>query len=122
MGISLSLYLPCNFDIINNKYSTNTNVSKSSNLYHFNFIKLMNNNNYIFNSLNDISNIIINDKCNIKYCDGFFARNKFVGICDYLIAFTFNNNSIPKPGGTLNTWNKSKCINKIHFNIDNLFF
>ncbi|EGG21939.1 optic atrophy 3-like family protein [Cavenderia fasciculata] len=51
---------------------------------------------------------------------GFHTRNTKVSKSDYLIAFTSSTSGQPEGGGTLDTWTKSKSLNKIHFTLQPL--
>ena len=44
--------------------------------------------------------------------EGFHARNSFVAGSDYLLAFTWGSEDVPKEGGTMDTW--SKCRGTKH--------
>ena len=54
-----------------------------------------------------------------KVYPGFYARNTAIANgCDKLIAFSWGDTE-PEPGGTLDTWRKTKC-QKIYVNLGNL--
>ena len=55
-----------------------------------------------------------------KVYDGFFARNRVVGNCDVMLAFTWGPGSQPADGGTANTWNNSRCPKKTHIPLQQL--
>lgn len=49
----------------------------------------------------------------------FKSRNLLVGDVDVLMAYTWGSGDIPKPGGTLHTWEHSRA-EKFHFPIQSL--
>ena len=55
----------------------------------------------------------------IKVHKGFLQRNYFVAKSEYLIAFTWGKEDVPKEGGTLDTWKKCQGM-KLHFPLDSL--
>ena len=111
----LNLFLPAKWDDINCEYdSKNLKYGKVSNFYHHKFSEKIK-----INSLKEIEQVIKHDNVQKIECNGFIARNLKVGETDFLIAFSFDDEK-PKSGGTKITWDKSKCINKINFNIKKL--
>ena len=61
--------------------------------------------------------ITLGAKCNIH--DGFQKRNTEVAKSNYLLAFTWDEGSEPKKGGTVDTW--KKCFGKkIHICLNSL--
>jgi hypothetical protein len=45
---------------------------------------------------------------------GMFARNKRVADVEAMVAYTFGPGDVPADGGTLDTWNQSRAVTKIH--------
>jgi hypothetical protein len=117
----LQLYLPCAW-VDDTKdprgYDTGTTDSRS------NPGRLMNQLHKAFstkcgiNSLMDIRSAAILGGHLHTSSRGFHARNRLVAQCDYMIAFTWCNDTVPRPGGgTRHTWDTCKSAptsNKIH--------
>jgi hypothetical protein len=112
---SLTLYLPAKWDKVKCQYMESQN-GKTSNMLHRSFGKCIEK-----DTLKDLAsvpfvsqNVILNDSC-----PGFFERNSMIAKkATHVFAFTWNNKNatIPKKGGTLDTWNKcSLHTEKIHF-------
>lgn len=108
---NLKLYFPADF--INGKFifKTSKDAGSIANYYHKQF-----SNKTGKQSLNEIE-IAMKKNAEISIHDGFKERNLLVGNSDIIIAYTFNNDIIPKDGGTLHTWNNSKSKIKIHRNL-----
>ena len=118
---SLMLHFPCKWDTNNKNYVDNgkshwaVNPGHLANLYHESFQRKIGQ-----NTLSQIQKAV---DCGAQIHDnykGFHDRNTIVGICDYLIAFTFSHNPQPNGGGTADTWKKSSSTKKVHFCINNL--
>lgn len=112
------LYLPALWDSGKKRYCENNkkyDYGKISNYYHKIFSDITEK-----NSLNELDLAIKNgleiDVNNL----GFKNRNTCISQSDYLIAFGFGAGSIPTSSGTLDTWNKSKTLNKIYVSINEL--
>lgn len=119
-GAKLTLHLPCKFDRNEKRFVDNGNKESylnpglSANRYHHYF-----KNKIGSDSFEELDDAI---ECGTKVYDrykGFLHRNLAVGKVDYLLAFTFDDHK-PESGGTKHTWDKSKCQNKIHFNINQI--
>ena len=55
----------------------------------------------------------------IKTHNGFKERNKYIADSEFLVAFTWGEGSVPKKGGTLDTWGKCKG-KKVHIPFSSL--
>lgn len=108
----LILHLPAYFDNKRALFYGNKDA-EISNYYHKLFEKSCE-----IHSLNELAYISTHKNVifDIKL-EGFFARNIWVGKCEKLIAFTFNNAAVPKDGGTNHTWSKSIAREKLHIDI-----
>lgn len=105
----LQLYLPSDFNI-NEKRYINTHEGRTLNALHQECKEKTG-----IDTLNELS--VIMDKASITVQRGFIKRNTLIARkCDYLIAFTFNDNVCE--GVTLDTWNKVKHKNKINYNLN----
>nr|QBK89778.1 MAG: uncharacterized protein LCPAC101_00610 [Pithovirus LCPAC101] len=116
-NIKLELHLPCKY-IVNDTekiimFVGNNKTASTATKYHDDFNKKCN-----LNSFNEIYYALKLGATFFEY-NGFYARNKHVGNSDYLVAFTFGKNNVPKKGGTKHTWDNSSCKNKIHYSIHN---
>ncbi len=115
----LTLHFPCKWNTTNIEFfdtkvvDWKTNPGGTANYYHKLFNKKCN-----INSFEDINNAIDLGANIIDSYNGFHKRNIIVGICDYMIAFSFASGNEPSDGGTLFTWNNSKCKNKKYFTIN----
>lgn len=121
MDCSLTLHLPCPFDMKLCRYEDDgsrdfrKNPGGTCNYYHKLFSQKMGG-----NTLSGIKRAI--DKgASIFVGNGFFDRNKQVAKCDHMLAFTFGTDDIPKDGGTRNTWDiaPSSCV-KTHISLASL--
>lgn len=116
---NLTLHLPCTWDSKQMQFTDNgskdwrINPGKLTNDLHNNFSKIIKN-----NTLAQIQQAINNGCKIIDTYKGFHHRNLAVGVCNYLIAFTFSEKQ-PTDGGTGHTWKNAKCpkVNKIHFTL-----
>ena len=99
----LILYLPYSFD--HGSYSDNY-----LNGLHRNFSSKCN-----INSLAELQ-AAIEAGAEVVYGNGYHARNTLIAQhCSALVAFTFCDDVTPKPGGTLDTWNKVPVgVPKLH--------
>lgn len=114
---NIELHFPSQFDAKNCRFYGNKDA-ETANYYHQRFSDKLG-----YNSLEDIRELHRNqhrDEIQLFYYDGFLQRNLEVGKVDILIALTFNNDTIPKDGGTKHTWNHSPAPLKIHINLDSL--
>jgi len=114
----LILCLPYIFDNNNNCYDDNY-----LNSLHSAFSRKCN-----ISSLTEIR-AAIDKGCQVVYTDSatsrqhgshcYHERNTLIAkYCDDLLAFTFGKGVVPKPGGTLDTWNKTaSTVNKIHVSL-----
>ncbi|GAM21826.1 hypothetical protein SAMD00019534_050010, partial [Acytostelium subglobosum LB1] len=117
----LILYLPC--EIVKGEDGTyqyldngskdwRTNPGRTSNIYHNSFKSIIG---------RDTIQEIIDAKELGAVLDtsskGFHDRNTKVSKSEYLVALTFAEGLAPSSGGTLDTWNKSKSINRYHFTV-----
>jgi hypothetical protein len=73
-----------------------------------------------YSSLMDIQTALLLGATIDSSKHGFHARNQVVAQSDYLIAYTWGQGVVPKPGGTLNTWNMCKHHNKLHVPLTSL--
>jgi len=116
LASSLTLYLPCLFDVNTNKFiGTVGNTAKTANYYHELFSKKMGR-----NTREGITSAINAGAVVYPVMGGFFQRNLKVGQVDALIAFTWGEGDIPKDGGTSHTWNHSHAKIKIHIPLSTL--
>jgi len=113
----LTLYFPCQWDNDRHCFQSNgyRDTGNIANYYHTLFSNKMG-----YNTLEEIHQIVHNNKVSIICYNGFHNRNTYVAQSDVIIALTFNNDNIPNDGGTLDTWKKSKASLKIHININEL--
>ncbi len=120
---TLHLHLPCKYDMNLEKYDNST-YGNSSNTHHLNFSKHLS-----INSLLHIKSAL-EKGATFDISNGFFARNRKIAKCDYLVAFTFESSKnittvipgcvqkdIVLQGGTGNTWKIYTNIIKIHIPI-----
>lgn len=95
----LTLYLPCQFNIETARFDESIE-GKRLNQLHCIFSCII-----LDDSLNEIKEAI-NSGAKVIIKRGFKNRNTQVAKCEYLLAF-LTNGTIPKSGGTLDTWNKN---------------
>lgn len=108
----LELYLPSRYDAKHQRY-INTHEGRTLNALHKQCQEKTN--NPIFQQL---ASAVTSKKCTITIQRGFLPRNTLIAKNnDHLIAFTFSQAKTPLEGGTLDTWNKTKHENKIHFSL-----
>lgn len=115
---SLTLYFPCgwhqgSFEGI--EITRNNQTARTANYYHSLFSKKMGK-----NTLLGIQRAIDKGATYHEISGGFFARNLLVGKVDVLLAYTFGEGEVPKPGGTKHTWDNSVAGVKIHRSIGDL--
>lgn len=110
----LILHLPSQFSI-KEKTFYGTKDADIANYYHRLFREKTG-----VKSLVEIANLFGDINVQIFSHSGFFVRNLEVGKVDVLIALTFNNDTVPKDGGTKHTWNHSSAPLKIHISLDSL--
>jgi len=106
---SLHLHLPAELDFPNNRFSEKTRDGGIANYYHRQFSQKIG-----VDTLKSICNIVQETYCTYDVSSGFFARNRLVGDCDVLIAYTWGEGNQPADGGTLNTWKSSYAPIKVH--------
>jgi hypothetical protein len=123
----LDLYLPCELNNVTKQFQDkkgsthwSANPGKYLNTLHYRFSrKLKLGTKSPLSSIHELFEA--KDKgATITVKNGFHMRNDLVALhSQYLIAFTFapKNSNIPKDGGTLYTWNKSKAKHKKHINL-----
>ena len=125
-GFSLELNLPAPFE--NGQYRETCQkfcTGKTTNYYHRQFSSNIGNNNNLkgFNSLDQLARAIETSKVNV--CNGFKERNTLVANSDVLIAFTFGNKNVVKPGGTADTVRKYLSSGKTrgyHVDLNSMMF
>lgn len=103
-GFKLKLHLPAEFDLNKMKFKSNTFKDSGStiNYYHEQFSK----NVLKRDSMVEMAQSI-QSGAEVVVTEGFLNRNSLVARdSDILIAATFSPGDKPKPGGTLDTWNK----------------
>lgn len=112
----LELHLPAKFDCSQNKFESNQSGSRLNSLHQIFSDKTQS------DTLNELSRAISDPLTQTSIHDGFHNRNTLVANqCDYLIAFTFNGtNSVPKEGGTKDTWDKCPHSNKMHLSLESV--
>lgn len=111
MFAGLELYLPSKFDHKQKKY-VNTHEGRTLNMLHSQCEKKTG-----FKVFDELTRAVLKKNTKITIKRGFKQRNTLVAKnCDYLIAYTFGKD-LPKPGGTLHTWNKVTHKNKIHISL-----
>jgi len=109
---SLSLHLPCPFNIDQLKFHDNgemsweTNPGRLANDLHILFNKQIGR-----NSFEELA-LAISNGAHVEIHSGFHARNNAMK-SDVLVAYSFSTTGIPESKGTLYTWNKSKALKKI---------
>jgi len=112
----LHLYLPSKFDPKQKKF-VNTHEGRTLNELHTEFTNKMGS----INSFDDLTKVAsrgpkYNIRVEIKR--GFLQRNTLIAQnCDHLLAFSFAPDSNSIAGGTKNTWDKTKHLNKTHFDL-----
>lgn len=111
---SLTLYLPCEFDLRSARFVENARDGCTSNYYHDLFARRTG-----WRSMAMISEAA-RLGAEIVVVPGFKSRNIPVGDCDRLVAFTFGKGSLPEDGGTRHCWDRSTAPDKIHTPIDSL--
>lgn len=117
----LTLHFPCKWDkektqyLDNGFYHWSKNPGKTANTYHKQFGKKIGE-----NTLQQIQLALSNGATCIDTYAGFHDRNKAVGQCQYMLAFSFGEGESPTDGGTSHTWKLSKCISKLHCSIPKL--
>lgn len=107
--IDLHLYFPCPFTngqfLDNGMNNWKQNPGRSANRYHHRFSKMINR-----DSLKSIQ-LAIDQGASVTVRKGFHARNSDVAVCNYLIAFTWDENEDEDQGlsgGSGDTWRKCK--------------
>lgn len=116
--ISLDLHLPAKFKTNADRFSIAFNeeferargwtCGETLNHYHEQFSRVMGG-----SSMGGITRAIENGAFVYQH-SGFKKRNHAVGKADYLLAFTWGDGKIPKPGGTMHTWYNSSAETKTH--------
>lgn len=120
--INIKLCLPCRWDPSKTQFLDNgssdwrVNPGKTANYYHHQFSEAVD-----IDSLAQLGTVHRFQKppeiCFLDHYKGFHDRNSVVANSDYIIAFTNSSTGSPKDGGTADTYNKAKTINKIHIDI-----
>ena len=113
---SLTLYLPCPWDDSKSQFlesGSKRSPGTISNTLHRMFSSVVKE-----DSLKQI-NDAIQVGAVTQVHNGFLKRNCSVAKSEYLVAFTWGKGSVPKEGGTLNTWMKCKG-RKVHIPLDSL--
>lgn len=126
---SLHLHLPCDFSKEQKRFIGNPKIAESANSHHSNFSSQLG-----IDSLGELAVLITGlnrDTCSYDLSNGFFARNRKIAKCDYLIALTFPTDSSPRSnpilsqvppytessitptGGTGNTWKQAVSAGRI---------
>lgn len=109
----LHLHLPCP---LHSKRFSGGSVSRRVNQLHEEFTRVSE-----VDSLGDLVKAVDMPGCSAFVHDGFFARNSEVArSADCVIALTWSRSTEPAPGGTKDTWTKSKSKNKIHISLTSL--
>lgn len=108
----LHLHLPCKFEDGRHVEDGFKSPGQYANYLHRQFSARCK-----FDSLAEINQAVVNGALVDSSKDGFHARNTEVAKSEYLIAFTFGIGSVPKDGGTSDTWNKCTSPNKIHLSL-----
>jgi hypothetical protein len=112
----LRLYLPSKFDFKQKKY-VNTHEGRTLNQLHAEFNTKMGSINS-FEDLTKIASRGYKHNILIEIKRGFLQRNTLIAQnCDHLLAFTFDSDDFMQ-GGTKNTWDKTKHLNKKHFDLN----
>jgi len=114
--VSLSLHLPamfggCRYLGMN---SSKYDPGRIANYYHGLF-----SNKVKTNTLLEIA-AAIKKGAGLTVSKGFKERNLLVGKSDAVLAYTFGQESFPKDGGTLHTWNSSSAKIKTHIPLHEL--
>lgn len=108
----LELHFPCPF--INSRFVGYTpkqsRVASVAMHYHRIFSTKVN-----VGSLRSLQRAIDEEDVEYTVSEGFFARNSKVADCDVILAFTWGEGTLPKDGGTRNTWDQSRAPVKRHF-------
>ena len=113
---SLTLHLPCPWDNSKSQFlesSSKRSPGAISNTLHRMFSSVVKE-----DSLKQI-NDAIQVGAVTQVHNGFLKRNCSVAMSEYLVAFTWGKGSVPKEGGTLDTWMKCKG-RKVHIPLDSL--
>lgn len=111
----LHLHLPCEFFGYWKKFSGGS-VSRRVNQLHDEFTRVSG-----VDSLKDLVKVVEMPGCSTFVHDGFFARNSEIArSVDCVIALTWSRTMEPSPGGTKDTWTKSKAKNKVHISLTSL--
>jgi hypothetical protein len=113
----LTIYLPCAMDekkgmaIDNGSGKWYENPGRTMNQYHLQMQKKT--------GRNSLQEILITHELGAKLIvgKGFHQRNKFVAQSDYVLAFTFGIGDAVKDGGTKDTWDQAKTVNKRHVSL-----
>lgn len=109
----LELYLPSRYDAKNQRY-INTHEGRKLNLLHKQCQEKTG-----MPVFQQLASAVTSKNCKITIQRGFLPRNTLVARNNnYLIAFTFSSTNTPSEGGTLDTWNKTKHENKVHFTLE----
>ena len=131
----LHLHLPCDFrttHITKPQFiSSNLSVARSANHHHHNFSQQIE-----IDSLAELSEVLSQEGVSFDVSNGFFARNRKIAQCDYLIALIFQTKLTHEPspqgnhgiisqvppheesritpaGGTGNTWRQASSAGRI---------
>ena len=113
---SLTLHLPCPWDDLKSQFlesGSKRSPGAISNTLHKMFSSVVKE-----DSLKQI-NDAVQVGAVTQVHNGFLKRNCSVAMSEYLVAFTWGKGSVPKEGGTLDTWMKCKG-RKVHIPLDSL--
>ena len=104
--LELELKLPCQFDPSRKRFVEGaggfSSPGSTINFYHRKFSEALQ-----FDSLNQLAAAMQKPGCFVRNADGFLARNTLVAERSHaLLAMTFGNGPIVKPGGTADTIRK----------------
>lgn len=121
----LELHIPAPWDkrhgeyLDNGAFGAHDNPGGLSNWYHRRFTKALESSDLIKRSSLTELHEVIYGKAHVFMGEGFFDRNSKVAQVDHLIAHTMGQGTVPKDGGTKDTWLKAKRHGAIlkHFTI-----
>ncbi len=111
---SLTLFLPAELDRERNQFY-GSDDARVTNHYHLLFANAL-------GIPNTIQHIVEVERMGARLIvePGFKNRNGNVAKCQKLVAETFGRGSVPKDGGTKDTWDRSDAPEKIHIPIGSL--
>lgn len=110
----IHIHLPCAWDADRKRASEKTYEGRTMNSLHERFSKDTDQDSlHLLHTVRYLGGSIVEHK-------GFNERNSIVAQSRFLIAFTWGDDEIPKPGRTLHTWKEARRGFKVHIQLSKL--